>query len=84
MCPKNTSVPGAPIANSAPPPCPVEHSFHPFAAMFPLLYGGEYAALVDDIRTHGLRQPITLIMGRSSTAATACAHATRPASSRAS
>jgi hypothetical protein len=34
-------------------------AFHELATVFPLLEGGEYTALIDDIRTHGLLEPIT-------------------------
>jgi hypothetical protein len=38
-------------------------SFHKLAEAFPLLGEGELAELADDIRQHGLREPITLYHG---------------------
>jgi ParB-like chromosome segregation protein Spo0J len=39
------------------------HELHPLCTLFPRLTGVEFNALVADIRTNGLREPITLVDG---------------------
>lgn len=43
---------------------PGELEFHPLAEVFPLLEGDAFDLLLGDIRSHGLREPVTLYEGK--------------------
>jgi hypothetical protein len=42
----------------------MSYEFHAIASIFPLLDAGELEALVEDVRVHGLREPICLYEGK--------------------
>jgi ParB-like chromosome segregation protein Spo0J len=54
----------APIRPSMPEAVVREYEFHPRAAMFPMIEGAEFEALVEDIRERGIIVPIVLADGK--------------------
>jgi len=41
-----------------------EYEFHPIAGIFPMISGHDFSRLVEDIKTHGIREPVWLYEGK--------------------